>query len=259
MEAPRCRNKTFSWAEETWRNGVLKFGGQLAGHVPNEASLDAIFIFSPVKVLGFLVILSWIKFVEHELLIKMKNEKIISKIILDSLVPKKYSGEYNLWLQLLISSKFLVPSSSIHSAKPGLLHIPSPSCFQSYRSCTRNHHHQDQSLVAVCLSLTFGGFQSRYTQVIIQTIGDQWENAWDIHILGHLYPICWSSMTLQRTNNLEFETYVENGRAKLPHQTWQAGKIPALNGGFYIAGKIIEPNGFVWKCWVYSQWNSHLL
>ena len=99
-----------------------------------------------------------------------------------------------------------MPSSSIHSAKPGLLHIPSPSCFQSYRSCTRNHHHQDQSLVAVCLSLTFGGFQSRYTQVIIQTIGDQWENAWDI--LGHLYPICWSSMTLQRTNNLEFETYV---------------------------------------------------
>ena len=52
-------------------------------------------------------------------------------------------------------------------------------------------------------------------------------------------------MTLQRTNNLEFETYVEKGRAKLPHQTWQAGKIPALNGGFYIAGKIIEPNGFV--------------
>ena len=31
--------------------------------------------FPQFKVLGFLVILSWIKFVEHELLIKMKNEK----------------------------------------------------------------------------------------------------------------------------------------------------------------------------------------
>ena len=31
--------------KKKWRNGVLKFGAQLAGHVPNEASLDANIIF----------------------------------------------------------------------------------------------------------------------------------------------------------------------------------------------------------------------